>query len=260
LQERRKAEVIIEMNNELPLKDWAVTSHQVLVSWFKSPDEARLAVSDLMEEGLSEQDFALLQLNTAQGQHGDALEYVVAPFSGGQNMSDETEGASDRESEVGAGIATSRPEDAVSAVQELDDSETFAQDMSYPPADGHSIGDEQTHDVKIGADQGFFETTFPEDKSTIVAESMIDEIDIPGIGAIMGEGSFGELIMERTFKGHASDMNWLSDRLNRKDNQREVSIGRTGALLGIDVSANSPNPDRIEEILRARYAAWVYIL
>ena len=135
--------------------------HPILVSYFASPDEAELAIADLMDEGLSSQDFVLLKLGEQETGRTDPLEYVVAPFAGSESrISDDTEDSAERESEVGGGIATTSPNDDVSALQEMDDSETVAEDQMYP-SENHSIGDEQTRDVARAANEGAFDTTRP---------------------------------------------------------------------------------------------------
>jgi len=228
----------------------------VLLSYFPSADDAQLAVADLMAERLSEQDFTLVKLATSDAGRTDPLEYVVAPFAGAQSsISDDTEDSAERESEIGAGIATSTADDDVSAPQEMDDSETAADDEMYPVGD-HSIGDEESRDVEIAAETGFFETTRPNWSHRRASEAAVDEVDLPGIGAMVGEGSFGAIVLEKAFQDHDLSFAWLAARLNLRSGEQGVSIGKTGALLAVDVNAQGPNPDRIEEVFNDHSAAW----
>lgn len=237
---------------------WNKSSHQVLLSWFESPDDAQLALADLMDQGLSEQDFTLLRLEPeGDGRLKDPLAHVVAPFVTRESgLSDETEGSADRESDVGAGIETTTPDDNISAPQDSDDSETLAQDLSYP-AEGHSFGDEEARDIETAANTGFFKTTRPTRPAWRGAETAVDEIDLPGLGALVGEGSFGGQLMDRVFKEHDTSLAWLAARINKRAGETGVAIQQHGAMLAIDVNAMSPDPERIEDVLMTRSARWV---
>lgn len=246
------------MNEPSSTDDWQPSSHQVLIAWFPSTSEAEVAVAELAEQGVSEQEFSLLNLDgslSESKEHGDALEYVLSPIEGGQNnLIDDTEGAADRESEVGAGIATTSPDDDVSAPQEMDDSESAAQDMSYP-ANDQSFADQEDHDVKEAAETGYYETTRPSSDPERYADSLVDRLDVPGIGVLLGEGSFGDIIMERAFKDEYPDMSWLVDLLNRSS-ATPLSIEDRGSILAIDIGATSPTLDQIDETMIRCGAAW----
>jgi len=232
--------------------------HLILVSYFESPDGANTAVADLMAEGLSEQDFSLLRLSGGRDDgHVDLLEYLAAPLAGRQsNLTEDTEGAPDRESNIGGGIGTTSPDDNVSAVHEMDDSESAAEELMYP-ADGTSSEEEDASQLKAAAVSGFFDTTRPEAAHARASERALEEIDLPGLGVLVGEGSFGASVLERVFEKHQTSMSWLADEFNRRDGTDGVSIGVAGAVLAIDVNFGGPNPDRIEEVLLARHAKWI---
>ena len=232
--------------------------HPVLVSYFASTDGAQLAVADLMSEGLSEQDFTLLRLSK-DGESGgtDPLEYVVAPFAGNQsNLSDITEGTPDRESEIGGGISTSSPDDDVSGPEEMDDSESASEDLIYPAEDRSRESDE-AQDVEVEVTTGFSGTAIPPRSYERAAEPVVDEIDLPGIGTLVGEGSFGTTVLDKVFKDGDMSLAWLAARFNERVGESGVSVGKTGAVLAIDVNATGPNPARIEEVLLREGAGWV---
>jgi hypothetical protein len=234
--------------------------HQVLLSYFGSVDQAESAVTDLISEGLKEDDFALLLLNSNSQEATEALEPLLAPQSPGvTHLGDDTEGAADRESEIGAGIATSTPDDDVSGVEEMDDSESAAEDLMYP-ADDRDFADEEEAEVKLAADTGYFQTTGPDRSPRRFADSTVDAIDLPGLGALVGEGSFGETILARVFQENDTSLAWLAAQLNEREGEDNVSIGREGALLAIDVNVQGSTPQRIEEIMSGRRASWVRVL
>jgi len=232
--------------------------HPILISHFDLTESAQLAVTSLMAEGLSEQDLTLLMLSDVAGKsHTDSLEHLVAPFSGGP--ADDADTSATAESEIGGGISTTTPEDDVSAIEEMDDSETAADDVMYP-SDDHSIGDEEVRDVEHAADKGFFDTTNPGLRHRRIAEPLFEEIALPGLGILIGEGSFGSTLLDRVFKQNDTSLAWLAARLNGRDREAVITIGNGGALLAIDVNAQGPNPDRIEEVLTGQGADWVRTL
>jgi hypothetical protein len=162
--------------------------HPVLISYFESSAQAQATVADLRSEGLSEQDFALVVLNETAQQAAASLEPLMAPPNRGQSqLSEFNEGVVDRESQIGGGIETSTPDDDVSAIQEMDDSESTSEDLLYPTED-RSLADEDAPVGEIAAaNPGFFETSDADFSQIQYAEHSVDKIALPGIGALLGK-------------------------------------------------------------------------
>ncbi len=68
------------------------------------------------------------------------------------------EGSLVLESDVGGGISTSSPDDDVSMVEELDDSQSIAEEMLYPDS-GESFGGQDAHDTERFANTGSLDFT-----------------------------------------------------------------------------------------------------
>src|ERR1700722_15391408 len=133
-------------------------NHPVVLGYFPSPPMAELALTDLGEQGVSEQDYALVKIGETDVAD-DSLDYAMDPVgTTGTGLNMEAEGSPEFESAIGGGISTVGQDDDATNVSELDDGDDKADDLMYPTS-GHSFGDEERRDVAIAAQSGFFETT-----------------------------------------------------------------------------------------------------
>ena len=233
----------------------------LVISFFVHISDAELALADLMAEGLSEQDFTLVKFGAnMDGEKHDALEDVIEPF--GTKGNDEgylTEGSSERESQIGGGIATSSPDDDVSSIQEMDDSESVAEATLYPES-GHSISQEDTTDIERISNAGFLQASKPASTHTKYAETIIELVPIHGIGLVMGEGGFGERILEASIENGQEGVLQLFSQYNSVMTHPVISIFGRGAVLAVDVDVTAPIEERICDILRVRNARAIEIL
>ncbi len=241
--------------NDVPEKTSTRTA-PLFIAFFSHSNDAELALAELMAEGISEQDITLVKLGIdGQSNQPDALENVIEPF-GNQRLinPDQASGYSTRESRVGGGIDTSSPDDDVSAIEEMDESESEAEDLMYPP-NGKSIGDEEAQEVRQGADSGFFETTRPSPRKSRHAEPILTQIHLPDIGLVLGEGSFGEELIEVSIGvGAVSGLELLINQYSAWIAKAPAELRSMGAILAVDVEITGPVDDRITDIVTAHGA------
>jgi len=233
----------------------------LVISYFAHISDAELALADLIAEGLSEQDFTLVKFGVvSHGVATDTLENVIEPFGSNRIAPAEAaEGSPDRESQVGGGIETSSPDDDVSSIEEMDDSESAAEATLYPTS-GHSMGEEDAEDINRVTSAGFLGVHSPKTRVLKFAETIIEQVPIKGIGLVIGEGGFGERILEASIENGEEGVLQLFSQYNSIMSHPVISIFGRGALLAIDVDVTAPIEDRISDILNARSARAVEII
>ena len=105
--------------------------HPLVIAQFPSEELGHLAYADLLETGLTSTDLSLVLLSPEErGKphfNGHSPELSISSALGlGALPRKEAEGSFIYESHVGGGISTSKPEDDVSSVDELDESQEVA--------------------------------------------------------------------------------------------------------------------------------------
>ncbi len=233
----------------------------LMIAYFAHTSDAEIALSELISEGVSEQDFSLVKLGeVAHANHLDALENVVEPFGNLRVLSEEPgEGSSDRESQIGGGIETANPDDDVSAIEEMDESETIAEAMLYPSS-GHSIGEEDASDIQKCTTKGFMDTNPRSVTHFKRAERMLDEFEIPGFGIVIGEGGFGECLQEASISHGLSGVQSVIDYYLSLANTFAIISKSGGSILAIDVDVTSPIEDRMTDILKSKGALSISVV
>jgi hypothetical protein len=238
-------------------KPSAARNVPLIISFFAHTSDSELALADLMSEGLSEQDFTFVQFGDRDSAGLiEALECAVEPFARRRPaQTDQVEDSLGIESQIGGGIETASPDDDVSSVEEMDDSESAAQGLLYP-AGGRSVEGEEAREIQIGANSGFFQTTKPAYPNSKFCEPVLTSFRLNGIGLVVGEGSFGERIIEALSSEGVEGVQALIGQwmMPTKHGSRFLDVG---ILLAIDVEVTGPLEDRVSDILRARGAQYV---
>jgi len=226
------------MNTIHPSLPHLATDHPIVFAWFANRNAADLALTDMFAVGFTDQDFTLVEPLPASADPADeSLEASLATTPGGSVVR-----AAPDESEVGGGIATSSANDDVSQVEEMDDSESAAEDLLYPRG-GRSFGDEETAELDNAANHGF-QTTEEETLPLRRAEIPYTEIDLPGLGRLIGEGSFGTALLEARYRGGIPAVRrWLWG-------ENAKGIEGDGCVLALDITPNSPPLDELEASLQ----------
>jgi len=121
-----------------------------------------------------------------------------------------------RESQVGGGIATDRPDDDISAIEEADDSEDLAEDETSWS---------RTEEVRDALDFGRLVITgFPTDVPLIDdfhqqpsasenIDNLLEAMEVPGFGVVMGGGGLATaaLAQGREIHGHKPVLDYLQE-------------------------------------------------
>lgn len=186
-----------------------------LYSTFRDRDLAERIVGTLLDAGVIPEDISLVaRLDVG----GDQIETNYEPAlrmvdAGKTNLSEmrygtvahEEEGSDLYESQVGGGIATDEPDDDVSAPEEMDESQSVAEDLTQPVR-GASYGSEEFRDADAFAEYGSLNAL--QTHKTLVGEPgvvPIDEISAiaePGL-LILGDGHLALELLGLTVNGHS---------------------------------------------------------
>jgi hypothetical protein len=133
---------------------------------FKNGEVAERLVGALLEAGVAPEDMSLVVKNE-NASLKDSNEALLIVDSGDAETINyghtgiQTEGSYIHESRVGGGISTSSADDDVSGVEEMDDSQEAAEEMTYP-ASAQSYSSQERRDTIQATNTGFFNTTKPD--------------------------------------------------------------------------------------------------
>lgn len=232
---------------------------------FTNGEAAERTVGALLEIGVAPDDISLVVKQATRP--GADVELVPEPLmvdageggTYGDRTGRQTEGSFSRESQVGGGIGTSSPDDDVSGIEEMDDSETVSEDMIYPTS-GTSYSSQEDHDVTEAANTGFFNTTIPGRHGNHAHDGHLDELDsllVPGFGLVLGGG---DLATELIGGGMATDvggnpaaplMEYLTDQGVSPDLAHDLGavFDRGGAVLAVAVSPGKINSEIVLRML-----------
>lgn len=171
-------------------------------------------VGALLEAGVAPEDISIVIKSNGsmdgsasfQFEEGDAGLAMVDSGEGGASRlghsGSQTEGSFVYESRIGAGISTSSPDDDVSKVDEMDDSQTAAEEMSYP-ASAQSYSSQDRIDAARATRHGYFRTTEvggdglglnpspPRD----AFDSGITSVIVPHFALVLGDGPLATAVM-----------------------------------------------------------------
>lgn len=182
---------------------------------FDNPEVAQRLLGALLEAGIAPEDLSLvikegdnLRIDEAEQfeESGAGMAMVDSGEAAPQmigNPGGQTEGSYTFESQVGGGISTSTRDDSVSGVEEMDDSQSAAEDMTYP-ASAQSFSSQERFDVAQGANTGFFNTTKPgpeglgvnpEQDDILPEESELTSLIVPGLGLVIGDGNLATSVI-----------------------------------------------------------------
>ncbi|HEY3782437.1 MAG TPA: hypothetical protein VGL56_15250 [Fimbriimonadaceae bacterium] len=173
---------------------------------FTNGEVAERLVGSLLESGVAAEDMSLIVKNNHASLE-DSNEALVMVDSGDAetirfgHTGIQTEGSYVHESRIGGGISTSTPDDDVSSVEEMDDSQEAAEEMSYP-ASAQSYSSQERRDTVQATNTGFFNTTKPNQESlglpNVDKNAIGDEISsvaIPNLGIAIGDGALATSVM-----------------------------------------------------------------
>jgi len=176
------------------------TRHPVMISYFQSTDSAQRAVADIMGEGLSEQDFSLLLLGDDSAFNRNTWSSLFRRDKPRCRMIRKIRLTGNRT--WGGGIATSTPDDDVfraagdGTIQRMLPTTCCIRRRGTPSAMSRS------EIPRLAAITGFFETSLRRRPTKRSPRNPSRRSSFPGLGSLVGEGSFGSTILDKVFKEH----------------------------------------------------------
>lgn len=239
---------------------------------FPDTVKAELMVRHLLNDGLELDDISLVVPNdtyiesATPASVGDASFFVGRSDDPPHTLVDERTFEADYEaaelSSVGGGVSTSDTGQNVEMVDEMDDSQSVAEDETYPRGDT-SNSRHELDDLDLAVRTGFPSPVTPLDNdfprgSTDVDRSL-EAIRIPGFGIIIGGGDLATAAFDWTGKNGNPDAPSLLTYLQDEGvppataNELLVQFANGGALLAVALVAET-NEDALEEVAE-RYGA-----
>jgi hypothetical protein len=185
----------------------------------------------------------------------DASYYVGRPDDPAQPPKSKAPRDYLEQSDIGYGISSSSPNDDVSSVDEMDDSQSAAEAL-LEPSELRSYGSREDEGLEEAAD-GKFPTRVPEiddfrqdfgPDSTDVARSL-ESVEVPRFGLVMGGGALATAAISR--EGASTDlMNFLQDEgMSVSEAQDFLSEFRRGkTILAVAVVPGEVDAPRVEEL------------
>jgi len=129
---------------------------RILYAGYDERERAERTLGELLELGMAAEDLSLIAL--APGVAASEKRAAALMVDSGRGLPPLI--PSERESKVGGGIATTQPEDDVSYVEEMDDSQSVAEDLAEPFKERwYGLDDEE--DASRFADTGTIDATRP---------------------------------------------------------------------------------------------------
>ena len=248
-----------------------------LFASFQSGEQAETLVGALLEAGVPPEDISVVVAE--DGSANEIGEPHLAENPIGKIMADSGEGGATLfghraeqtsgsyvyESPVGGGISTDSPDDDVSGIEDMDDGQSAAEQMTYPQS-AQSYASQERFDVAQGANTGFFNTTRPgkegfgpaqPDDDNLPGESELTSITVPGIGLVLGDGALATAIVgagiatERGGNPAADIEEYLTDQMVPKDLAWMLAkdFREGGAVFAVATPPGAANSEVIEEVL-----------
>lgn len=250
---------------------------QTFYASFPDEEHAEIAIGGLLDAGIAAEDLsAVIYRNNAADvplqDSGAGLSLVGSGETAidfATPQAEQKEGSYRYESQIGGGISTSNPDDAVSGIEEMDDASAVAEDMIYP-ASGASYSSQEGHDVIEGAVTGFFDTTKPEDSALygnreeqahantdLVEESDLDSLMVPGLGLVLGGGALATQVIgagvatEAGGRPAASIAEYLKDLNVPIDETYKLAqdFEKGGAIVSVVLPIGEVQQEEIEDFL-----------
>jgi len=245
---------------------------------FDNGQQAEVLVGALLEAGIAPEDISVIIAGrddmAVEGgaPHLEESHAGAAMVDSGESAAtlyghaaEQTAGSYIYESPIGGGISTSSPDDEVSGVEEMDDSQYAAEQMTYPQ-NAQSYSSQERFDVAQGANTGFFNTTKPgaegfgpaePNESDLPGEDELTSITVPGVGLVLGDGTLATAIVgagiatERGGNPAADIEDYLTDQLVPKDLAWMLAkdFREGGAVVAIATPPGEADSDVIEQVL-----------
>lgn len=167
------------------------------------------------------------------------------------------------ESPIGGGIATDTRDDSVSGIEEMDDSQSAAEDMISPPLD-RPASRHEVDDLQLTLETGFPTPVPTIDKEGELlpddpdADLKADTLAVPGFGVVAGLGGLATACLDWADPGERdireSLVNYLYEEgMGETQAQRYADrLHDGGALLEVTLHPDRLNPDAVRGVVEAQ--------
>ena len=238
-------------------------------------------IGALLEAGVAPEDLSVVIRNSGHFSFGESqmgLKMVDSgeagtALYGHPNL--EKEGSFYYESQFGGGISTSTPDDDVSKVEEMDESQEESEDLSYPAGE-RSYSWQEESDVERAAQTGYFNTTDPgagglngrKPLENLPGMSELSAITIPGMGLVIGDGALATVVVGAGVASEAGGAppagihDYLEDQGVPNDIAwllaRDFELG--GAVLAVASPPGAVDSDILQTVLESNGANNVQLI
>jgi hypothetical protein len=218
---------------------------------FPDSAHAELMLRRLLVDGVALDDISLVTKeptdpNPAEGNSvGDASYFVGRSDDPSRSLVDETSRGADYEaaetSEVGGGISTSDTGLNVDSVDQMDDSQSAAEDMTWPREDA-SYASHEMDDLNRAVKTGFPTPVTPLDDGIDAdndSNQTPEPVSIPGVGVVMGGGDLANAAFDWRGQDGKTDVSGLLVYLQDEGvppttaNELMAQFCEGGAILGV---------------------------
>lgn len=239
---------------------------------FPDTVKAEMMVRYLLDDGMELDDISLVVPNdidieaSAPQSVGDASFFVGRSDDPVHDLVDERTPEADYEAEevspVGGGISTSDTGSDVEMVDEMDESQSVAEDEMYPRGDA-SHSRHELDDLDLAVRTGFPTPVTPIDsdfaRGSTDADRSLEPIRVPGLGTIIGGGDLATAAFDWAGKKGNPDASSLLTYLQDEGvppataNELLGEFANGGAIMAVALVAET-NEDALEEVAE-RYGA-----
>jgi hypothetical protein len=238
-----------------------------LIASFPDLSTARNVLKSLLSDGMSPDDISLIgghlegragEGSPGLGKLGDAS--VIVGREDDPMESEDNGRASLAESNVGGGISTSGPDDDVSDVGEMDDSQS-AEDSQSGLSDNQSTDDRESDELRRAFNTGFPTGVAGVDSSggsritpDHDLDGSLDTMTIPGFGYVMGGGALATIALDFADLPPIESCNTFRSFLEGEGVSEEIAdsmllnVRDGGAVLAVEIVPGAANPDAIEDL------------
>lgn len=219
---------------------------------FPDSQAAQQMVRQLLTDGIPLDDISLVTRDGQAGEPvigsvGDASYFVGRADDPTRGLIDDTSIGAEYEaaevSDIGGGISTADSSKNVDSVDQMDDSQTAAEDQLYPRFDASNSSHEMD-DLNRAVRTGFPSPVTPLDNDFAgdsESDRSLDPVVVPGLGVVMGGGDLATAAFDWAGKNGEPDPSSLLTYLQDEGvppgpaNELLSHLGNGGAIMAVTI-------------------------
>jgi len=241
------------------------------IAAYQNVSSARRALQSLLGDGISPDDISMVCHAEVTELNGDGVgkledaSFMIGrdddPIDNPAARMDDTDPNRIRyvqESNIGGGISTATIDDSADNVEQMDDSQSAAEEMISPPED-RPASRHEVDDLQLTLDSGFptpVPVIDPVTDAGIVPnheyDESLDTLPIPGFGLVMGGGALATVALDFVNRPPAEGSNRFRAFLENEGVPGEQAhemlqaVESGGAVLAVAVIPGETDPDALE--------------